>query len=280
MTPLVANGAQLGWTFDPDRPVYQVRQPAPKEPPQAGRKVQAYLWARTILCWHCTALIPLSPDWRLDAKAKLAIAVDPLPDGTPHFRVVPRSEMSPPTVIKGVAICPHCDSTSPKGYPSKEAQAGRLLMLMYCNIIRNRTVRHRAGKPPVKGKTWLDFEVPANLHYEALKVRYNHFYRLGAPDIDLTEDPYMWRHYPPVRGRSGAPDRYAETDPSILELGLLGGEPSDLMPAVAKLYLSWGWTAAGECPTCGQPAASELVVGERGNEVRMGLDCDCPEPTP
>ena len=277
MTP-PPDGTQLGWTFDPDRPVYQVRQPAPKAPLEAGRKVQAFLWARTILCWHCTALVPLSPDWRLDAKAKLAIAITPLPDGTPHFRVVPRSEMAHPTVIKGVAICPHCDSTSPKGYPSQEAQAGRLLMLMYCNVIRNRTIRYRAGKSPVKGKTWLDFEVPADLHYQALKTRHNHFYRLANPDLDLTDDPYMWRLYPAGRGSAGAPDPYAETDPSLRELGLFGGEPSDLMPGVAALYQSWGWTADGKCPACGVPAASELVGEGRDAVLRMGLDCDCPEP--
>ena len=257
MTPhYPANGTQLGWTFDPDRPVYQVKQPAPKEPPRAGRVVQAYLWSRTVLCWHCAALVPLSPDWRLDARAKLGISVTPLPDGTPHFRVVPRSEMARPTVIKGIAICPHCDSTSPKGFPSAEAQAGRLGMLMYCNVIRNRTVRYRAGKPPVKGKTWLDFEVPSDLHWQAVKLRHNHLYRTGAPN------------------------RYAETDPSLLALGMFGGEPSDLMPGVAEIYLSWGWTADGCCPHCGAPAATELVGEGRDAEVRMGLDCDCPEPSP
>lgn len=206
--------SQLAWTFDPDRPIYLARQPTPKAPPAAGRLVQAYLWARTILCWHCTALIPLSPQWRLNAK--LGMKVTPSPDGVCLFEVVAKADMSPVSVIRGIGICYHCGGTQPQGYPAAEARAKRLGHLEYCRVIRNRTINYRAGKPPVKGKTWLDFEVPPLAHYLACV---QHQQMLIS---------------------AGMPNRYAETDPSLLELGLFGGEESEWAPGMAAFITEWG----------------------------------------
>ena len=212
MTP-PPDGTQLGWTFDPDRPVYQVRQPAPKGVPAAGRYYQAMLWSRTILCWHCTALIPLSPQWTLSAK--LGIRVTPLPDGVCNFEVAPKKDMSPASVIKGIAICFHCGGTQSKGYPAAEARAKRMGHLEYCRVIRNRTINYRAGKRPVRGPTWLDFEVPPELHLRAMELR----------NATLVA--------------AGMPNRYAETDPSLLALGLFGGEESEWAPGITADIALW-----------------------------------------
>lgn len=64
--------AQLGWTFDPDNPVYEVYAKSEKKN-YNWRGVQAYLWSRTILCPDCTGLIPLSPIWRLSQKPGFSI---------------------------------------------------------------------------------------------------------------------------------------------------------------------------------------------------------------
>ena len=227
---------QLGWTFDPDRPVYQARLPAPKAPPVAGRFIQAILWSRSILCWHCTALIPLSPQWKLSAKQ--GIRVTPRPDGTCAFAVVPLKDMSAVSVAKGTGICFHCGGTQPKGYPSAEARAGRMGDQCYCVVIRNRTVRYRAGKPPVKGKSWIEFMVPTDSHFQAVKLRHNIRVRLGAPELyEGADNKSLWSEHP---GYPGIPDPYAETDPSLLELGLFGGEESEWAPGVAAIIAEWG----------------------------------------
>lgn len=41
---------QLSWTFNPDKPVYTVREELPNPEIRDRFTVQAFRWARTIIC--------------------------------------------------------------------------------------------------------------------------------------------------------------------------------------------------------------------------------------
>ncbi len=101
---------------------------------------QTYLWSRTISCPDCGSLIPLSPNWRLDAHGK---GIRLLPDpgqGSCRFEIVNSArEHSPGTVARGKATCPYpqCGATTPAGYLANEAKAGRMGHQLYCVVIKN-----------------------------------------------------------------------------------------------------------------------------------------------
>ena len=121
------------------------KQPNPSEFPSEKNSrivrhqiyVWAYIWCRTIECPSCQREIPLSPNWRLDTKGA---GIRILPDavkGICQFRVVYQaSEQSGGTVKGGVATCPYptCGNTTPKGYLSQEARAGKMGWRLYCVI--------------------------------------------------------------------------------------------------------------------------------------------------
>ena len=116
--------AQLMWTFKPSNPVYAVKVNAP-EPEKIidGYRVVATLHARTVLCPHCYALIPLSPNWFLSKR--LGLRLNPLPNfHVVNFEVVSHKRMSLPTVKEGIAVCPQpdCGGATEKGYLAAEAQ--------------------------------------------------------------------------------------------------------------------------------------------------------------
>ena len=102
--------------------------------------VWSYLWSRTISCPDCGSLIPLSPNWRLDAHGK---GIRLLPDpgqGSCRFEIVNSArEHSPGTVARGKATCPYpqCGATTPAGYLANEAKAGRMGHQLYCVVIKN-----------------------------------------------------------------------------------------------------------------------------------------------
>ena len=96
---------------------------------RAKRYVWAYLFARTVKCPSCEGTIPLSPNWRLDSKGTGVRVVPDTTSGTCSFEIVTRaSDQSPGTVSRAKAACPYptCGATTPAGYISTEAQAGRL----------------------------------------------------------------------------------------------------------------------------------------------------------
>ena len=123
----------------------------------AKRHVWAYLWARTASCPGCSVEIPLSPNWLLDDTGT-GIRVDPDTNEI-ELRIVhdrqkcadckdqnedcylaklyPDQGVSRGTVTRGVATCPVCGSTTPKGYLAQEAQAGRVGHRLYCVIYRD-----------------------------------------------------------------------------------------------------------------------------------------------
>lgn len=128
---------------------------------RAQRYVWAYLWARTVECPECSRKIPLSPNWRLDAKGTgLKLVTDPASD-TAGFKIFhdrakcpdcrstkltcntatlhPDGQISPGTVTRAIATCPwpDCGRTTPKGYLAAEAQADRMGHQLYCVVYRD-----------------------------------------------------------------------------------------------------------------------------------------------
>ena len=133
---------------------------------RAKRYVWAYLFARTVTCPSCEGTIPLSPNWRLDSKgAGIRVAPDTT-SGTCSFEIVTRaSDQSPGTVSRAKATCPYpnCGATTPAGYVSKEAEAGRLGHQLYCIIYRDTWhTLTKSGRPSKRPKTSRGFRVPTS----------------------------------------------------------------------------------------------------------------------
>ena len=126
---------QLGWTFNPGNPVFQLQEQPEKEI-HKGRWVQACLENRPILCPACTGLIPLAPNWRLSSKPGLDIRLKPDPAyRIVGFEVVAKAEESRGTIRKGIAICSLCGYVCPKRYPAA-ARADRMGQIQYCKVIK------------------------------------------------------------------------------------------------------------------------------------------------
>ena len=201
---------QLGWTFNPDNPVYEKRIEPHGRRIIEGRMVQAYLWSRTILCPSCTGLIPLSPNWKLSPKLGIRL----LPNhefGIVQFDIVPTAKESRGTIKKGIATCPLCGTTCQKGYPAEEAQAGRMGHIEYCRVYINRYPIYRRRGPPIQGRDATEFQVPGNVLYES--------------------DLERWR----CLKSKGIAGSVAKTDPLLLDLGLFGGAVSEYAPGVERL---------------------------------------------
>ena len=131
---------------------------------ETGRQTQACLFARTITCPSCEGTIPLSPNWRLDSKGTGLKVVPDTTSGTCSFEIVTRaSDQSPGTVSRAKAACPYptCGATTPAGYISTEAQAGRLGHQLYCIIYRDSWYpTTKSGRLSKRPKTSRGFRVP------------------------------------------------------------------------------------------------------------------------
>ena len=130
----------------------------------AKRHVWAYLFARTVTCPSCEGTIPLSPNWRLDSKGTGIRVVPDTSSGTCSFEIVTKaSDQSPGTVSRAKATCPYpnCGATTPTGYISQEAQAGRLGHQPYCIIYRDTwETKTKSGRASKRPKTSRGFRVP------------------------------------------------------------------------------------------------------------------------
>ena len=128
------------------------------------RHVWAYLFARTVTCPSCEGTIPLSPNWRLDSKGTGIRVVPNTTSGTCSFEIVTKtSDQSPGTVSRAKATCPYpnCGATTPTGYISQEAQAGRLGHQPYCIIYRDTwETKTKSGRASKRPKTSRGFRVP------------------------------------------------------------------------------------------------------------------------
>ena len=131
---------------------------------RAKRYAQTYLFARTLTCPSCEGTIPLSPNWRLDSKGAGIRVIPDTTYGTCSFEIVNRTaDQSPGTVSRAKATCPYptCGATTPAGYISQEAQAGRLRQQLYCVIYRDTWhTTTKSRRPSKRPKTARGFRVP------------------------------------------------------------------------------------------------------------------------
>ena len=128
------------------------------------RDAQTSLWCRTIECPACQREIPLSPNWRLDAKGA-GIRLRPnAAAGVCQFQIVTAAaDQSPGTVAKGIATCPFpaCGATTPRGYITQQAQAGRLGHRLYCVIYRDSYwLKNKSGQESARPQTVRSFHSP------------------------------------------------------------------------------------------------------------------------
>ena len=206
--------AQIGWTFDEDNPVYLVEE-KPVAPIRQGRKVQAYLWARTVLCRACTTLIPLAPNWRLSRDQKLAIRITP--DARlkiVNYKVVASRDASPGTVAKAIATCPACGATTRKGFLAEEAQANRMGHVMYAEVSKYYYSIYRYRGRPIQGRDKLEFTVPGDVAFYSDRERWRAAHLIGNPALI---------------------QQMVEEDPLLQDCGLFGGVPSEYAVGVSLL---------------------------------------------
>ena len=146
----------------PDEPTPNISQG--DDASETRRQTQACLFARTITCPSCEGTIPLSPNWRLDSKGTGLRVVPDTTSGTCSFEIVTRaSDQSPGTISRAKATCPYptCGATTPTGYISTEAQAGRLGHQLYCIIYRDSWYpKTKLGQLAKRPKTSRGFRVP------------------------------------------------------------------------------------------------------------------------
>ena len=133
------------------------------ETTRAQRDDQTYLWARVVSCPSCKGQIPLSPNWRLTSEGTGIRLIPDVANGECDFEIVNRvADQSPGTVNNAIATCPYpnCGATTPRGYISQEAQAGRLGHQLYCIIYRDQWwPLTKSGKPRKRPKTRRGFRI-------------------------------------------------------------------------------------------------------------------------
>ena len=172
---------------------------------RAHRYAQTYLWARTVACPNCTAEIPLSPNWRLDAKGTgMRVSVDSnnhIALNIVHDRSACSNckkdakngerrcnlatlhadgKISDGTVQRAIATCPACGSTTERGYLASEARAQRLGHRLYANVLRDSWYDNtKAGRPKKRATTARIFAEPEQRHLDNLASVDNEMSRLS-----------------------------------------------------------------------------------------------------
>ena len=137
-------------------------------PVEPTRRVDGYLWARTITCPYCSGLVPLSLSWRLNGNGK-GVRLKPHLMGGPNslgrrcdFEIVGTAEeQSAGTASNGDATCPFtdCDRVIDSEEVKHQAQAGQMGDQLYAVVAKRRIVTRKksgkAGKPK-----WVRFYRP------------------------------------------------------------------------------------------------------------------------
>jgi len=140
-------------------------------PKQAGEKVYAYLWARTIDCSSCGLTIPLSPNWWIvkanrDEESVAAKLVVPKTGDACGFEIVshPKSLGLDPdkgTIKGGRVECPRCHTVINGEEVKREAQNKRMGHQFYCVCTKTRGLG--------KNKAIWEFRAPTKEDYAAIE---------------------------------------------------------------------------------------------------------------
>jgi adenine-specific DNA methylase len=134
---------------------------------------ETYLWARTIKCPYCGGVVPLSPNWKLDANGH-GVSLVPK-DGRIQFEIVDRdADQSSGTVRGGDGTCPFpdCRRTIDGDEIKSQAQAGQMGHELYCIVYKHERIKGytKSGKP--KTEKILGFRAPRSEdNVEALVCR-------------------------------------------------------------------------------------------------------------
>jgi adenine-specific DNA methylase len=129
----------------------QIAELYPGEP--NGWTCDGYLWARTVTCPYCGGVVPLSPNWALDASGHGVRLV--AEDNCVRFEIVEReADHSPGTVKGGDGTCPfpECRRTIDGDEIKAQAQAGRMGHQLYCVVYKAERIKGytKRGKPKIE----------------------------------------------------------------------------------------------------------------------------------
>jgi putative DNA methylase len=132
----------------------------------------AYLWARTVACPTTGKLVPLSPNWWLQAEGTpVAVQVIAEPGmSEPRFEIVTgaKARASNPdvgTISRGVARSPWTGETIDGDYIKAEAQAGRMGQILYAVVLKVR------GGFDFRAPTREDYGLIAKVEEELIKKK-------------------------------------------------------------------------------------------------------------
>jgi putative DNA methylase len=133
----------------------------PDEP--NGWICDGYLWARTVTCPYCRGVVPLSPNWALDAKGTGVRLMPNVSNRRCTFEIVQTTiEHSKATVKGGVGKCPFpdCGRVVDSDEIKSQAQSGSMGQQLYAIVYRYEKVvgQTKAGKPKIKRER--GFRVP------------------------------------------------------------------------------------------------------------------------
>lgn len=117
-----------------------------------------YLWARTITCPYCAGKVPLSPNWRLNAKGK-GVRLVPVTDDPDNrhirFEMVDKvRDHSAGTVKGGDGLCPFpdCGRVIDGDEIKGQAQAGQMGQQLYAVVYNRLTSKGRTKSGKNAGK--------------------------------------------------------------------------------------------------------------------------------
>ena len=116
-----------------------------------------YLHAHTVRCPYCYGLVPLSPNWRLDADKGTGVRIRPNKADGPGsrdrvcgFEIVERaSEQSPGTISRGTGTCPYsdCGQVIDGDEIKQQAQDGKMGAQLYAVVYQRRITTYlKSGK--------------------------------------------------------------------------------------------------------------------------------------